>query len=258
MRTARSESPSSSTGPRSVNPARAPTSVHHITLRGVSSPCPTRAHPARHPVRIRLRLLEHTFLRISTPTLRTMPSSTSSFSSCPAPLRSSCSSRKLLPPPQSPPGSDEAQCRVPSSPSCSRPARAPSLWLSACVVLLPLAVLLFSSLSVPPRALLHLHRARLHRLASHSPSSSSGPRTDSRCLLAPAHPHTSRPARSSSSMIISLDAPPSRSANRSIQPRHTHHTDPIHRARRSGWDWRSCRRARIRAFSLSPHGHDEN
>ncbi|KAJ6488318.1 hypothetical protein DFH09DRAFT_1377663 [Mycena vulgaris] len=60
-------------------------------------------------------------------------------------------------------------------------------------VLLPLAVFLFSSLSVPPRALLQLRRARLHRLASH-PSSSSGPRTDSRCLLAPAPPHTSRPA----------------------------------------------------------------
>ncbi|KAJ6527309.1 hypothetical protein DFH09DRAFT_1371410 [Mycena vulgaris] len=54
-----------------------------------------------------------------------MPSSTSSFSSCPAPLRSSRSSRKLLPPPQSPPRSDEAQRRVPSS--CSRPARVPLL-----------------------------------------------------------------------------------------------------------------------------------
>ncbi|KAJ6527345.1 hypothetical protein DFH09DRAFT_1328145 [Mycena vulgaris] len=45
------------------------------------------------------------------------PPSTSSFSSCPAPLRSSRLSRKLLPPLQSPPGSDEAQRRVPSSPS---------------------------------------------------------------------------------------------------------------------------------------------
>ncbi|KAJ6531534.1 hypothetical protein DFH09DRAFT_1326511 [Mycena vulgaris] len=65
MRTARSESPSSSAGLCSVYPARAPTPVHHITLRGVSSLCPTRTHPARYPVRIRLRLLEHAFLRIS-------------------------------------------------------------------------------------------------------------------------------------------------------------------------------------------------
>ncbi|KAJ6527357.1 hypothetical protein DFH09DRAFT_1371432 [Mycena vulgaris] len=179
MCTAHSKLPSSSAGLRSVNPARAPTPVRHITFRGVSSPCPTRAHPARHPVRIRLRLLERAFLQfplappssssrapplISTSTLQTTPMaispsitshpirgwllsllespgaptgraplpafappSTSSSSSCPAPLRSSRSSRKLLPPPQSPLGSDEAQCHVPSSPSCSRPARAPLL-----------------------------------------------------------------------------------------------------------------------------------